>query len=114
QSGNYFVVVSNAIDSATSSNALLVVTALLPLAEALDGTNLVWTTNGAPPWIGQTNTTHDGADGARSGAIGDSTTTSFQASVNGPGTVSFWWKVSSQTNSDYLAFYFGSSEQARI
>jgi hypothetical protein len=34
--------------------------------------------------------------------------------VTGPGTVSFWWKVSSETNHDSLRFYVGGSEQARI
>src|SRR5207302_629907 len=87
---------------------------VLELAEALDTTNLVWTTNGASPWIGQSLVTHDGVDAARSGAIGDSQTTSFQTTVNGPGTLSFWWKVSSETNNDRLLFYIGSSEQGRI
>jgi hypothetical protein len=36
QAGNYTVMVSNAVGSVTSSNALLTVTPVLPLAEALD------------------------------------------------------------------------------
>ena len=53
-------------------------------------------------------------DAVRSGAIADSQTTSFQTTLTGPGTISFWWKVSSQTNSDVLIFLIGSSEQARV
>src|SRR5436190_152269 len=34
--------------------------------------------------------------------------------VTGPGTVSFWWKVSGETNRDTLRFYVSDSEQARI
>ncbi len=112
--GTYSVVVSNAAGAVTSSNALLVVTPFISLAEALDGANLVWTTNGTPPWVGQDVVTRDGTDAAHSGAIGNSTTTYMQSTVNGPGTVTFWWKASSQTNSDALIFYVGSTERARI
>jgi hypothetical protein len=100
--------------SVESSNAVLAVNPVSALAEALDTAGLSWTTNGTPPWIGQNILTHDGVDAARSGAITNGQTTSFQANVNGPGTVSFWWKVSSETNNDRLMFFIGSSEKARI
>ena len=34
--------------------------------------------------------------------------------MTGPGTISFWWKVSSESNYDFLRFYIGSAEQQRI
>jgi hypothetical protein len=86
----------------------------MPLAEALDTTNLVWTTSGNLPWVGQATVMHDGVDAGRSGAITHSQTTSLQTTVNGPGTVSFWWKVSSQSGSDLLRFYIGGSQQVSI
>jgi len=114
QAGNYTVVVSNAAGSVTSSNALLTVTPILPLAEALDTPGWVWTTSDSAPWVGQPTVTHDGVDAARSGASGDDASSSLRTKVTGPGTVSFWWKVSSETNNDSLRFYVGDSEQARI
>ena len=38
----------------------------------------------------------------------------MQTTVTGPGTVSFWWKVSSEGNYDYLEFYIGTARQDRI
>jgi uncharacterized lipoprotein YmbA len=114
RAGNYWVVVSNAASTVASSNAILVVNPIVTLAEALDTPALVWTTSGTPPWVGQTNLMHDGVDAARSGAIGDGKTTTMQTIVQGPGTVSFWWKVDSEPSNDRLLFYVGSSEKARI
>ncbi len=111
QSGTYAVLVSNPAGGVFSSNALLQVTELVPLAEALDAPSLTWTTNGNPPWVGQTGVSHDGTDAARSGRIGNSQTNSFQTTVVGPGTLSFWWKVSSETN-DRLRLVINGTEQA--
>ena len=38
----------------------------------------------------------------------------MQTTINGPGTIIFWWKVSSEINNDLLRFTIGGSEQARI
>ena len=78
---------------------------MIPLAEALDTSGLSWSVSGSPVWVGQAAISHDNMDAARSGAIGHSTDTRMETTVVGPGTVSFWWKVSSQTNGDYLRFY---------
>lgn len=109
QAGAYSVLVSNPAGTVASSNALLTVSQVLPLAQALDTTNLTWTTTGTPAWVGQTAVTHDGIDAAHSGALEDDAENSMQASVVGPGTVSFWWKVSSEDGDDELFFYTGSS-----
>src|SRR6185436_7426599 len=111
------VVAPNAWGTATSAVAVVTVfTNANPvsLPEALDTTNLAWITTNASPWIGQYILSHDGSDAARSGSISNSATTSLQTTVNGPGILSFWWKVSSETNADYLILSFNSSEQARI
>jgi hypothetical protein len=114
QSGNYYCEVSNPSGTASSSNAMLTVHPTYPLAEALDTTGLTWATSGSPPWYGQGFTTHDGRDAAQSGLMTGSGERSFQTTVVGPGVISFWWKVSSYTNNNYLEFYIGSSRQARI
>lgn len=112
--GRYSVLVSNNGGSQASSNAVLRVNLLVPLAEAVDATNMNFTLTGSPQWVGQMAVSQDGVDAARSGRIGHNGTTTFQTTVAGPGTISFWWKVSSQTNSDRLRFYMGGSEQQQI
>jgi Immunoglobulin domain len=107
--GSYSVVVSNALDTATSSNAVLTV---FELAEVVDAPELTWTTGGTLPWIGQANMTHDGVDAAQSGHITHSQESWLQTDVVGPGTLTFWWKVSSETNYDFLEFYMNDVLQS--
>lgn len=88
---------------------------LVALAEAVDGpTGLSWTTGGSLPWVGQTQTSHDGVDAGRSGLITHSQESWAQTTVTGPGTLSFWWKVSSELNDDRLRLYINGSERLRI
>ena len=78
---------------------------VLSLADALDTTGLTWTNSGNLPWFAQTTTTKDGVDAAQSGAIGDNQSSSVGAALVGPGTMTFWWKVSSESSYDWLSFY---------
>ena len=84
------------------------------LALAVDAPNLVWSTGGATNWFSQTNVSHDGVDAARSGALGNSQTSFLQTSVVGPGTLTFWWKVSSRDSYDYLRLYNNNVAMAAI
>jgi hypothetical protein len=82
-----------------------VTTTFLPsLAGALDTSGLTYTLGGNANWFAQTMTTGDGADAAQSGAIGHSQQTWFETTVTGPGSLSFRWKVSSESGYDYLEF----------
>lgn len=112
--GSYSVIVSNAYGSATSTNALLTVSASTSLATALDNHGFLWLTNGNGSWVGQFGVSFDGADAAESGAISHAQQTSFETTVEGPGTLTFRWKVSSESLYDYLRFYLNGSEQTRI
>jgi M6 family metalloprotease-like protein len=83
------------------------------LAEALDGAGLSWTTGGTVSWRGQTSVTRDGADAGESGVISNNQDSWVQTTVaNGPGTLSFWWKVSSEPEYDFLEFYIDGILQA--
>jgi len=86
------------------------------LGEALDGPGLIWTTGGAAPWFGQTGITHDGLDAGQCGMVPDNQESWLQTTVTtGPGTLSFWWKVSSEPAYDYLEFYLdGIMQNGRI
>lgn len=88
----------------------------IPLAEALDttGTSILWRTGGSGVWFGQSAVTHDGVDAARSGPISGNASAGLATTVLGPGILTFWWKVSSETNHDALHFYLSGSELASI
>lgn len=88
----------------------------IPLPEALDteASSLVWTTGGSSSWIGQSNVNHDGVDAAESGPTPDAGSSYVETIVTGPGTFSFWWKVSSEANNDRLRCMINGVEQARI
>ena len=82
----------------------------LTLTEAIDfstpdiftsGSGILGTDTG---WYGQTSTTHDGADAAESPMLSDNGVAFVEGTITGPGTLSFWWKVSSETNADTLSF----------
>jgi hypothetical protein len=67
---------------------------------------MAWTTWGNAPWFGETTIVHTGALwAAQSGFIGDSQDSWLQAAVTGPGLLTYWWKVSSETNFDFVQFY---------
>ena len=84
-----------------------------PLSEALD-TALSFTTGGSAAWFGQTTMSYYGPDAAQSGAISHGQNSWMQARVNGTGTVSFYWKVSSEDKRDFLEFYIDGELQDRI
>jgi len=84
-----------------------------PLSEALD-TALSFTTGGSADWFGQTTTSYYGLEAAQSGAISHGQDSWVQTKVNGTGTISFYWKVSSEDKRDFLEFYIDGSLQDRI
>src|SRR5438874_2742120 len=91
----------------------------LSLAQALDATNLVWTTGGNTNWVAETDVTYDGVDAAQSGVIKTNQETWVQTTVVGPGTVSFWWYLDlgincPYNNLDFLQFYINDVLAARV
>jgi len=83
-----------------------------PLAEAVDTPQLSWTNIGDADWFAQTTSTHDGVDAAESGDIDDNQNSIMETTFTGPGTLTFWWKVSSQSGYDSLRFSINNVEQA--
>ncbi|MCL5097140.1 MAG: hypothetical protein M1608_06370 [Candidatus Omnitrophica bacterium] len=86
----------------------------LSLEDALDAPAVSWTTGGAAGWAAHTDQSHDGVDSARSGGIGDNQTSWLETTVTGPLPLSFWWKVSSEEDYDYLRFAIDGVEQTKI
>ncbi|MBP5786921.1 MAG: InlB B-repeat-containing protein, partial [Kiritimatiellae bacterium] len=106
--------VSDGSDRAWVDQVSWTATQFRDLETALDNTSLYFTTDGSEPWYGQTSVSHDGVDAAHSGGIADSQNSSMQTTVTGPGTVSFWWKVSSEENWDKLEFVVDGEQKAVI
>jgi hypothetical protein len=86
----------------------------ISLGEAVDNTSLAWTTGGDANWYGQNTVYYYGGDAARSGAITHNQSSWIQTTVTGPGTLTFYWKVSSESGWDFLRFYIDGVEQTRI
>lgn len=84
------------------------------LNDAIDNSNLNITTDGNAIWFKDTNTTHDGVDAAQSGDINNEEVTNMSTSINGPGKITFWWKVSSEEIYDYLIFYDNGNVLSQI
>jgi RHS repeat-associated protein len=82
------------------------------LAQAVDS-ELAFTTGGLGLWWRQTGSPsyYDG-DCAQSGGISDGDESWMQTAVAGAGTVTFWWKVSSESYCDYLEFYLDGQLQS--
>jgi hypothetical protein len=114
QAGNYSVIVSNAAGVISSGPARITILPVVDLAEAVDAATLFLTTSGDAPWIGHTTVTHDGTDAGRSSLLTDGQRSTMETMLSGPGTISFWWKVSSETNADILTFSVNGVPQESI
>ncbi len=86
-------------------NALLAVqSSTILLEDAVDNNTLSWTTGGNASWVGQNAVSHFGGSSARSGSINNSQSSWIETTVDGPFSVSFFQKVSSQATYDKLQF----------
>jgi hypothetical protein len=83
------------------------------LSDALDTTlGVMYGGNGG---FGRTTAdSYNGGDSAVSGATGYYQSSTMEVDVNGPGSGSFYWKVSSEESCDYLEFYIDGVRQDRI
>jgi subtilisin family serine protease len=76
---------------------------LLSFADAADSESLPWDDSGSTArWESQRESSHDAVDALVSGLVEDGQSSTVATSVTGPGTLGFWWRVSSQSGSDFL------------
>jgi alpha-tubulin suppressor-like RCC1 family protein len=117
--GAYRMLASNSLGSVFSRTAEVTILSVnLTLPVALDATDLVWssfssTSKTVNVWFPQIRETHDGEDAAQSGGISHNQQSQLSTIVFGPGTLSFWWKVSSEAGYDFLKFSLDSEPSPR-
>jgi hypothetical protein len=108
--GGYRMIVSNPLGTATSRTAWLAIPFNTNLAAALNTNNWKWSSiERTPTWFAQIRETHDGHVAAQSGSISNNQQSTLVTSITGPGTLTFWWKVSSEEGFDFLSFYLDSA-----
>jgi alpha-tubulin suppressor-like RCC1 family protein len=122
--GDYRMIAANALGAITSRVAQVGTSFpfITNLDAALNATNLVWSTfsynrKQSPAygsWFAENQVTHDGTAAAQSGAITNTEESTLQTTVTGPGTLAFWWKVSSEADYDFLKFYLDGANAAAI
>jgi len=86
----------------------------ISLGEAVDNTALIWATGGNSTWIGQTTFSYNGGDSAQAGLITHSQNSWLETTVTGPVDLAFVWKVSSETNYDFLRFAIDGVNQDSV
>ncbi|MDY6958330.1 MAG: fibronectin type III domain-containing protein, partial [Halobacteriota archaeon] len=69
-----------------------------------DGDINGWTTGGDANWFVTTSESHNGSRSAASGNIWNNRETWIRRDITGPVNISFYWKVSSEENYDFLRF----------
>ncbi|MCL2062741.1 MAG: C25 family cysteine peptidase [Candidatus Cloacimonetes bacterium] len=70
-----------------------------------------WVNVSLSPWYIDSNIKHDGQYSAASGNVSDQQTSalSLTKEITMPGTISFYYKVSSESNGDFLQFYLNNA-----
>ncbi len=116
ETGTFNITVSatNAQGTGSKDVQILIMPAMLTIADALEQTGRSFTLGGNANWFAQNVTTFDGVDAAQSGAIGDNQSTFFETTISGPATVSFRWAVSSEATYDFLRVAIDGTEQTAI
>src|SRR6266567_6112401 len=84
------------------------------LGQAVDNTALTLTTGGDASWLAETSVSFSGGSAAQSGLITAGQTSWMETTATGPATLSFYWKVSSESGWDLLHFYLDGVEQTSI
>jgi len=90
-----------------TANESIYVGLILEDFESAGFNSFPWVMGGSLPWTINSSDVYEGSYSAKSGAISDSQTSSIQTTrvLSTSGSISFWYKVSSESGYDYLRFY---------
>jgi len=114
--GNHIIKVLATDNSAKTVDRAITITLLAPADEGFEAGHFLlhpWVNNSLIPWTIQTSEVFAGSYAAKSGYIGysGSTTLSYPVEVSTAGNISFYYKVSSDSDHDYLKFYIDAVQQ---
>jgi hypothetical protein len=101
-------------DPSDTSDYAFAIAFPVDLGGALDNTSLIWMPSGLAPWFAETAVSYFDGDAAQSGALLHSQSSGLNTTVNGPGTLRFYWQVSSEADKDLLSFLIDDIEQDKI
>lgn len=97
----------------TTTTILVSVVVPLPLDDQLlESTNLTWLTGGNALWFGQESVAHEGGSAAQSGSIQNDQESWIETKLDGPGILTFYWKISSEEFGDWLEFNLNGLPQS--
>ena len=102
------------LDNGTTLTQTVHLAVGINVCDAVEACDLAWSLGGDAPWLVQTNSTHDGVDALACAPISDNQEIWIQTTATGPGTLSFWWSVSSEPNYDFLEFHIDGALTNRI
>lgn len=84
------------------------------LGAALDNETLNWSSTSSATWFGQNQHFIFGVSAAQSGFISHNQQSNLVTSVSGPGILRFSWKVSSESNYDFLQLLVNGVQRQQI
>jgi hypothetical protein len=107
------IIISGAVSAVntTAGYKTVKLTSTTPtIGQGVDNTKLSWKSNGTGSVKGETSDTHDGVDavGVDTFAFSEFSTAGLQTTVNGPGTINFYWTKSWYATDDIIGTAFGS------
>ncbi len=103
--GRYSCVVTKGASSVTSRRAVITVVQAVDLDIAMDTPGRTWTTGSTAPFTGFAPTpSHDGVDAVVSGPIGRGQSSYIRTTINGPATITFWYKTDLEDFQDQFDF----------
>jgi Leucine-rich repeat (LRR) protein len=102
------VAATNDVGLISAKDVTVVVTKFIAIdGNFFGGAGLTWRNNGDALWFGETWLLRDGHPVAQSGVVPNFGVSALETDLMGPGRLSFWWKVSSEENYDWLTFTLG-------
>ncbi len=83
------------------------------LGQALNTSGLIWQPGGDADWSTTTGQSRDGLSAQSGGALAGGQQSWIQTTTNGPGSLMFWWKITSEIG-DTLQFTVNGQLQAQL
>jgi hypothetical protein len=100
---------TNSQGTAYGSQISFITLPFTSICEAVDNCDLSFALKGNAKWFSQANYNYYNGTSLQSGTISHLQESIIETEVTGPGYLSFWWKISSEKNSDNFEFYLNNT-----